>query len=378
MKILYVINSGKPGGVEQHVLDLVNSMTSQGHLVYVWCLPGEIADWYSKAGAEVFTQNKIRFDIDPGYVFKLVSFIIHYQIDVVHAHELKAGVNALLASMISLVKVKITHIHTPMSEWQVTGTIKKLITRIQIALYSIMVNLFSSREIALTLSRKFVKIREGIKEEKLEVIPNALNTAKFDVTPDKDEIRRRYKIPENAFVFGNVGRHTEEKGIDILIRAFAEIVKKHPKDPLYLFLIGGGKLEEMHKKLAFDLGISDKVVITGIFSEEEKVKMYSCINVFVFPSRAEGFGIVLMEAMYIGLPIICADLEVLKEVGADTINYFQKGNPNDLVIKMEEMLKNFVPFNQRSRTRVLEEYSLERFKKLYSDLYNILMEKQRR
>ena len=66
MKILYVLNSGNPGGMEQHVLDLVTGMVAAGHQVFVWCAEGDIVKWYQTAGAEVEVHS-INFEIDPQY-----------------------------------------------------------------------------------------------------------------------------------------------------------------------------------------------------------------------------------------------------------------------------------------------------------------------
>jgi len=379
MKILYVINSGKPGGVEQHVLDLTKSMIALGHVVYVWCLPGSIEAWYKDTGAHVFTNNRIRFDIDPLYVIDLAAFIIREQIDVVHAHELKASTNALLASFSVMAKVKITHIHTPMSEWQVRGLVKKLFTNLQIAGYACLINLLATREIALTDSRKKVKIAEGIRPEKLEVIPNALNFSGFDVSVEtrqtyKNGIRSKYAIPDDAYVFGNIGRHTEEKGTDTLIRAFAQFVNRHSDKKYFLILGGGGKLEEANKWLANELGVADKVKITGVFPDDVKTKLYCSFDSFIFPSLAEGFGIVLMEAMYMALPVICSDLEVLREVGGNTINYFAKGNISDLVLRMQEQVASAVIDNVPARDRVRKEFSMDGFKMKYAGLYKKLLE----
>jgi hypothetical protein len=53
MKILYTLNSGNPGGMEQHVLDLVKGMVKNGQEVHVWCKEGEISKWFASAGAHV-------------------------------------------------------------------------------------------------------------------------------------------------------------------------------------------------------------------------------------------------------------------------------------------------------------------------------------
>ena len=156
MKILYVLNSSKYGGMEVHVQDLVKGMKKRGHDIFVWCPPGPMMDSYKELGA-VGVEQKIRFDIDPLYISKLVKFIKKNSIDVIHSHELKAVTNALLAGHFSKTKVNVSHTHTPISEWKVSG-VKKFFT---VRFYSWIVNKFSSVEIALTFSKKKVKTKEG-------------------------------------------------------------------------------------------------------------------------------------------------------------------------------------------------------------------------
>ena len=375
MKILYVLNSAEYGGMEWHVNDLVRGMIGANNEVYVWCPDGEMAEVFKRIGAKVFTK-KIKKDIDRSYIKELVSFIKDNGIDVLHAHELKAVCNALIAGNKAGVKVKITHSHTPISQWQV-GKIRK---RINLFVYDHFVNKYSDAEIALTSAVKETKIKEGIREDKLVVIPNALDTSKYDITPNQrsqyeEEIKKRYQIPKTAFVFGTVGRLTEEKGHIVLLKAFEKFIKSdffHKRD-FYLMIAGGGKLEEELRSKARELKIEDKVIITGFFDECEKVKFYSTFDAFLFPTLAEGFGIVLIEALYMGLPTICSNLDVLKETGSDVADYFEKGNPHSLAQKMTSLYEKIGAegkmISDKAKLRVEKEYSMQKFIGNYLNLY---------
>jgi glycosyltransferase involved in cell wall biosynthesis len=383
MNILYIINSGRPGGMEQHTLDLVKGMVGNGHKVWVWCAEGPINNWFREAGAEVIIRTPA-IEIDPVYIYGLLKFLKKEKIDVVHAHEVKVGVNALIAAKLAGVKVRITHTHTPISTWQIDERKKK----INILVNTFFVNWLADREIALTASRKKIKMSEGIKEDKLAVIPNALDTVKFYVTAEeyrayREEIRNRYHIPEDAFVFGNLSRITEEKGHDILVEAFRGFLEFAAAGdaPVYLLIAGGGKLEEKLRQQTEELGIKEKVIITGVFEAEDLIKFYAAFDAFIFPSRAEGFGIVLIEAMYSKLPVICSDLEVLQEVGGSTVIFFEDGNARDLSDKMNNLyLKRdrFEALVEGAHQRVLDLYSMEKFVKNYNDLYLNIFEDKRK
>ncbi len=374
MKILYILNSGNPGGMEQHVLDLVRYMTDHGHKVYVWCREGVVADWYRQAQAQVTTIS-INIEIDPVYIYKLVKFLRQEKIEIIHAHELKPVVNSVIAGFISRVKVRITHTHTPISTWKIGSAAKVINTLVN----TWVVNILATKEIALTESRKEIKKNEGIREEKLEIIPNGLDTQNFDISPQLKqsysfEIRNKHQIPKDAFIFGLVSRLTEEKGHEVLIKAFKKLLEYSllNKENIYLMLVGGGRLEEKLKELASECGLSERVIFTGVFREEDKVKYYSAIDIFVFPSLTEGFGLVLIEAMYSKLPIVCSNLEVLQEVGGSTVMYFEVGNSDDLAEKMMNLYQKkdrLTELTESARARVEQLYTYEKFGDNYENLY---------
>jgi len=380
MKILYTLNSGQPGGMEQHVLDLIKGMAFDVNKVFVWCASGPMVEVYADAGAKV-TVQPINSDIDPFYISSLYKFLTKNKIDVLHAHELKAVSNSLLAGAIARTSVKISHTHTPISEWQISHLKKKL----NVMFYSFLVNRFATKEIALTESRKRVKKSEGIKDSKLVVIPNGLDLNEFSVSSDqkqkfRTEITQRYGIPNGAYIFGNISRLSEEKGHEILVKAYAEFCNSLENQSIpnntFLFIGGGGPLEESLRNEIRNLGIADKVIITGRFAKEDHKKFYATLDSFVFPSLAEGFGIVLIEAMAFGLPVLCSDLEVLGEVGGAAVRYFETGVKEDLAIKMIDLYKRqdqYYKFGEKARERVEKLYSMDLFVSKYAGLYKELL-----
>lgn len=378
MKILYTLNSSKFGGMEGHVLDLVKGMVKKGHEVFVWCPEGQMSDLYKESGAKV-TNEIIKRDIDGGYIKKLTSFVNENKIEIVHAHELKAVINSLLACNKTDAKL-VTHTHTPISEWQINPLKRFLNTKLN----SFMVNKYSDVEIALTDSKKRVKIKEGLKEDRLFVIPNGLDTTKFILSSIQryeyeKEIKARYGIPETAFIFGDLGRISEEKGHEILVRAFAKFLETHifRKENFYLMIVGGGVLEEKIGNLVKELGIEKNVVITGRFEDVDKVKYLSTFDVFVFPTLAEGFGIVLIESLFMGIPTIASDLEVLKEVGGEFVDFFKVGDSDDLADKMEDEYNKTGGDNkfiiEGAKEFVEKNYSMESFYENYENLYKKLI-----
>lgn len=122
---------------------------------------------------------------------------------------------------------------------------------------------------------------------------------------DGDALRGQLGIPRDAKVAGHVGRFHEQKNHPYLIRVAAELIKLEPDT--VLLLIGDGPGRPAAEQQAKDLGIADKVVFAGMRSDVPAL-MASVMDVFLFPSLFEGFGIVLIEAQAAGLPYVATDV----------------------------------------------------------------------
>lgn len=112
--------------------------------------------------------------------------------------------------------------------------------------------------------------------------------------------REELRLEQGAFYIIAVGRLIKRKGLPYLLKALARIKERNIK----VLLIGEGPEEGYLKNLASNLGISHRVDFLGPLSEERKFQHLSRADIFVLPSLYEGFGIVFLEAMYCGLPII--------------------------------------------------------------------------
>ena len=135
----------------------------------------------------------------------------------------------------------------------------------------------------------------------------------FDHTQTKRQIRSRLGIPQDAFVYGYVGRLNKDKGVNELVNAFSIIEKTN--DKAYLMLVGGNDQSNpilpQTKKLVEE---NDRIVATGNVAKDEVYPYMAAFDVLVHPTYREGFGKVLQEAMGMRLPIITTDVRGPKEV----------------------------------------------------------------
>lgn len=118
----------------------------------------------------------------------------------------------------------------------------------------------------------------------------------------KEEKRREIGIPEDAFVVGHVGRFFEQKNHLFLVEVFREIASR--RENAFLLMIGAGSTEETERKLK-EYGLGDQYLILS--HRQDIPQLLAAMDVFVFPSIFEGFGIALLEAQAAGLRCIASD-----------------------------------------------------------------------
>ena len=163
----------------------------------------------------------------------------------------------------------------------------------------------------------------------------------FDHAQKKVELREKYGIPENAFVYGYVGRVNADKGINELISAF-KIVNETKKDA-YLVLVG--MLDDANPISAENLAYareSEKIVLTGNVPVSDVYYHMAMFDVLTHPTYREGFGKVLQEAMGVGVPIITTNVPGPSEVIEDGISGIlcEVKNSQDLADKMTLLYEN--------------------------------------
>lgn len=128
------------------------------------------------------------------------------------------------------------------------------------------------------------------------------------VNLSKHEARRRFGLPHEATLLGCTARLHPNKRLDAAIRLLAREPNWH------LALAGQGADESRLRDLAAELQVSDRLHFTGELSPQRIGEFLACLDVFVFPSAAETFGLAAVEAASAGIPAVVADLPVLREV----------------------------------------------------------------
>jgi glycosyltransferase involved in cell wall biosynthesis len=185
----------------------------------------------------------------------------------------------------------------------------------------LLVNLFRNRLLLLGVS-------DSVRDEMRTSLPkwpsNQIETLynRIDVAAVQSQFLSRQAareflgLPADSWIVGNVGRLHHDKDQATLLRGFKQALPSLPVNSM-LVIMGKGPLEKDLKQLALDLGIAQSVVFTGNVADAKRY--FKAFDVFTLTSDYEPFGMVLLEAMAAGLPLICSNCgggaEVVQDVG---------------------------------------------------------------
>ncbi len=165
------------------------------------------------------------------------------------------------------------------------------------------------------------------------VIPNCVDPTRYGPGPKRRDLLARYGL-EGSRVLLTLGRlpGTERyKGVDEVLGVFPELVREYP-DLEYL-VIGEGDDRPRLERKARELGLAGRIVFAGRVAEEEKADHYRLADAFVMPGRGEGFGIVYLEALASGVPVVASEADGSRDavLGGELGEVVDPDDPADIV-----------------------------------------------
>lgn len=223
--------------------------------------------------------------------------------DVIHAHDWTAYLAGVAAKEVSG-KPLVLHVHATSYD-QAGGD------NVDSEMYAIERNAFSLADSVVAISNytKNLLIRKyGVTPEKITVVHNGIKPREITKLPPA---LQHFKAQGKKIVFYN-GRITIQKGVDFFIRAARKVVDI---DTNVVFVISGwGDMERQIMHLVGELGLSQHVMFAGALWEDERDRMYQAADLLVMPSVSEPFGLVPLEALQHGTPVLISKQSGVAEV----------------------------------------------------------------
>ena len=185
-------------------------------------------------------------------------------------------------------------------------------------------------------------------------------------------IRERYSVPKDGKLLLAVGRLAARKGYASLLRSFSKVNKKIPG--VRLVIVGRGHLKKRLEKLSRKLGIGEYVTIESSLPFDELAFLFRVSDLVVYPSYYEGQGLIPLEAMASGTPVVTVDHGPLPEMVDDTVGkLFTMGDNDSMSSAIIEEIENpegLVKKGIFGRKRVLEKYTYESNASDFSEIYS--------
>jgi glycosyltransferase involved in cell wall biosynthesis len=155
--------------------------------------------------------------------------------------------------------------------------------------------------------------RVGLQPENGVVVPNSVDTSAYGDGSKRKDLLDRYGLANRTVLMtlARLDPGERYKGVDEVMEALPTLTDTHP-DIAYLICGSGGDRERLEAK-AGALGVSDRVVFAGYVPEEEKADHYRLADAFVMPGWGEGFGIVYLEALACGVPVVASSADASQE-----------------------------------------------------------------
>jgi glycogen(starch) synthase len=148
--------------------------------------------------------------------------------------------------------------------------------------------------------------------DKVDVIPNAIDASKYQTSVDRGAVRQRYGVGYGEKLILCVGRLVPQKGVEYFIRAIPDIAKRYPEAKFVI--VGEGWSRDILEAEARASGQNRKIQFTGFASDQEVISLMTSADVLVVPSVYEPFGIVALEGMATGVPVVASKVGGLSEV----------------------------------------------------------------
>jgi glycosyltransferase involved in cell wall biosynthesis len=303
-KILHIIGGGEVGGAEQHLLTLLNAIDRNCFTPHLICLtPGPFAPLACQS--KILTKTfPMHFPLDLSPLSGIIRLARQKKINLIHTHGSRANLLGRLGAkwlgVPCLTTVHSSLAHDYLSPWSARTALG--LDRLTLSLTAgiITVSEYLAKEVASRGGRNIVTIYNG---------QTPISFA--DPSSSRRRFRLKWGIPTDALIIGTIGRLHPAKGQIYLIKTAAQLYLKYSN--LHLLLIGDGPLRQ-----DLELELKRNPVphtITGYLPQAYEA--LPAMDLFVLPSVSEGMGLVLLEAMQAGVPIVASAVGGIPEVIRD-------------------------------------------------------------
>jgi glycosyltransferase involved in cell wall biosynthesis len=351
LNVVHVITTIERGGAETQLLTLVNEQIRQGKRVRILYLKGAPAlegDLVA-AGAEVISVLANR---NPIFQLTHLKRVIGPDCHIVHCHLPRAE---LLAALVKVRPFLVSRHNAEKFFPSAPSLVSRLLSKFVLA------RGFACIAISAAVRDFLYKENEVPRGKEVRLVHYGIDKSKFNSIDRQPFIESQIKI-------GTISRLVPQKNLELLLAGFNQLCYSQPGATLQI--VGKGILEKELKEFAAELNIESKLAWVNQISDVPG--FFQKIDIFCLTSNYEGFGLVLLESMAAGVPIISKANDATVEVlGKDYPYLLWENNPGDLSKAISKLANDSEINKIRLRNfERLEKFTATRMEREISDIYN--------
>ncbi len=350
IKILHILWSGEIGGTEEYVISLLEYLDHSKYEFYLCFLSrtGPISEEAAKKIRNI-TFIGMKNGLDLRRTFRLFQMLRKEQFDVIHSHSTNLLANLIISLFRKPEKVFSEHVSPGAKD---AFEKRKLFYRIFSNLYKRII------AISETVKRTIVEDL-NIDPKKIDVVHNGVQFEKFEISlvPPQEFVHLK---KTNRYIMGFVGRMADFKRPQLFIEIAAELLKKNKQ--FFFIMVGDGPEMENCKKIINNYNINEYFELTGF--RRDIPSILKLFDAFIFTSECEGFGIVIIEAMAMGVPVFAVSEGAVTEIVTHKEDgfLFNTTDPErmaDQIIESFEAPQLMDKVREQCRARVHSKFSIE-------------------
>lgn len=375
MRVLHLVTSMNPGGVERWLLDMLGEIPRSNCAMDICCKAEASGAWGAQAEALGATVHIC--PLRPSHVgfvrgFRRILREWHY--DLVNCHlGTYSALPVMIAHELGIPVINTFHNHEFPAETRFTRL--PIVRTLRHAYQALNIRY------AIKNSDMLVCVSEGVQDRliptvdhvraKSRVIHHGVRIPKIPTDAERASFRESLEFPSDALVLGHVGSFNERKNHAGILRIFQRVLDDIPS--ARLILIGEGVLRGAIERRVSEMGIEDKTRFLGY--RNDAPSLLALCDIFLFPSRIEGFGIAPLEANAAGLAVVGSRIPGLTEAVEDGVTailhpYEDESSMAASTIELLSAPERRRAMGDAGRTRARQHFSLQATARKLTDVFS--------
>ncbi|HYG41042.1 MAG TPA: glycosyltransferase family 4 protein [Cytophagales bacterium] len=358
MNLLFITYQGDISGQTNSICFLAKGLAEKGHNVYVGCRRESLLFTLLKDTQVNLLPMVFKGKIDFANIKKIKDAVLKYSIEIINAQSSNDRYSTILSRWLYGLNVKI--IHTRRQAPKSVGGF----------LQNYFYTKGTDKIIAISDELKKTLVKKGLPEDHIHVIYNGTPKERYSMVKEEEikKLKEKYGLKENDVVIGCISRRKKQEQ---LIEALPYL---DPKIKVMFVGIEKNSLNEYVK----NFNVKQEVIYAGLVDAKEVLNYYKLFTISVLPSTMDGFGLVLVEAMALGVPVVATRAEGIINVVEENKSglLFNDGDIKDLAAKINILLEDNEKRKtliQNGKVRALDTFSMERTVENYEIFFKSLL-----